>query len=84
MTCRELTGLVTDYLEAKLTFGERMRFQLHLGICGNCRAYLRQMRGLVRELRAQGEPVELPPPPAQVQAELVARFRDFQRAKKKS
>ena len=82
MTCRELTGLCTDYLEGKLGFGERLRFQLHLGICSHCRAYLKQMRGLVRELHAAGKPVELPPPPDAVRAELLERFRKFHRAKK--
>jgi len=80
VTCRDLAELITDHLEGRLSFGERVRFQLHLGICHHCRTYLKQMRGMIRKLGEQGAP--LPPPSADVQAELAARFRNFQRAKK--
>ncbi len=81
MTCRELTELVTDYLEVRLSFVERVRFQVHLGLCHDCRAYLKQMKGLVEKLG--GVPLPVPPPPPAVQAELVERFRNFQRTKTK-
>ena len=61
MSCRELAELISDHLEGRLGFVDRVRFQLHLGICAHCRAYLKQMRGLVRALGAL--PAE--PPPAQ-------------------
>jgi len=80
MTCRELAELVTDYLEDRLPFTEQIHFQFHLGLCRHCRAYLKQMKGLVQKLGTL--PQTLPPPPPDVQAELVKRFRDFQRAKK--
>jgi predicted anti-sigma-YlaC factor YlaD len=73
MTCRELTELVTDYLEKKLPFLDRLRFQLHIGLCAGCRAYLRQMRHTIRVLG------HLPPdplPPA-VRDELIERFRNW-------
>jgi hypothetical protein len=72
VTCRELTEAVTDYLEGMLPFSRWLRFQMHLGLCGGCRAYLRQMRRMVRALG------ELPdaPPPADVRAELLRRFRE--------
>jgi predicted anti-sigma-YlaC factor YlaD len=81
MTCRELVELVTDYLEGRMPFTEQLRFQFHLGMCRHCRAYLKQMKGLVEKLGALPRP--LPPPPPDVQADLVQRFRDFQRSKKK-
>ena len=85
MTCRDLAELITDHLEGRLSFGERVRFQLHLGICHHCRTYLKQMRGMIRKLGKLGEQgAPLPPPSAEVQAELVARFRNFQRAKKEA
>lgn len=75
MTCRGLTELVTDYLEGRLTWRERVAFQLHLGICRHCRAYLRQMRKTVRDL---GRVPDLAIP-ADVQAELLQRFRQWHR-----
>jgi len=50
LTCQQLTELVTDYLEGRLSFLERARFQMHLGMCRNCRTYLRQMKTTVRVL----------------------------------
>jgi predicted anti-sigma-YlaC factor YlaD len=77
MTCQELTELVTDYVEGKLALAARMRFQLHLGLCTNCRAFLRQLEALHRELGRL--PAEPPAMPADVKAELLARFRTFRR-----
>lgn len=50
LACRELTELVTEYLEDQLSFGQRLRFEMHIGLCRHCRAYLRQMRHTIRTL----------------------------------
>jgi len=73
--CREITELVTDYLEEHLSFGERLRFQFHLGMCRHCRAYLRQMKmtvKIVNRLRGEAFPPPLPP-------ELLQRFKQWRR-----
>ena len=71
VTCREFTEAVTDYLEGNLGFLKWVRFQMHLGMCVNCRAYLRQMKQTVQTL---GRLPEEPIPPA-VREELLRRFR---------
>jgi anti-sigma factor RsiW len=48
LSCRELVELVTDYLEERLPPADRERFELHLVICDGCRAYLEQMRQVLR------------------------------------
>jgi hypothetical protein len=48
MACRELVGLVTDYLESALSERDRMRFERHLETCTGCRSYLEQMRVTIR------------------------------------
>lgn len=50
LTCRQLTELVTDYLEDRLSFMDRLRFRLHVGMCRHCRAYLDQMKQTIRTL----------------------------------
>jgi anti-sigma factor RsiW len=72
-TCREIAELVTDYLEGSLTFRERIRFHMHVGLCFACRRYLRQMKYTIATLR------QLPPDPipAHVKEELLARFRNW-------
>ena len=32
LSCQELADLITEYLEGSLTFSERIRFQIHLGL----------------------------------------------------
>lgn len=84
LTCQQITELVTDYVEGRMGFGDRLRFQLHLGMCKHCRAYLRQMRATVAAL---GElPAADAAMPDEVRDELSRRFADWQRdrAAKKS
>ncbi len=72
-TCRDIAQLVTDYLDGSLTLSERIRFQLHLGLCFACRNYLRQMKYTIATLR------QLPPEPVppHVKEELLKRFRTW-------
>ncbi len=70
-SCQEIAQLITDYLDGSLTLGERVRFQIHLGLCFACRNYLRQMKYTIAILR------QLPPEPVppHVREELLERFR---------
>jgi predicted anti-sigma-YlaC factor YlaD len=73
LTCKEVTETITDYLEGNLSFVDRVRFQMHLGMCFGCRRYLRQMKLTIRTLGAlPAEPI----PPA-VRDELIQRFRTW-------
>lgn len=75
LTCKELTELITDYLEGRQSFLERVRFELHLGMCRHCRAYLRQMKETIDTLGAL--PEETIPP--EVSSQLLDRFRAWKR-----
>ncbi len=72
LTCRQITGLVTDYLEGRLPLGQRLRFQVHLGMCRNCRWYLSQMKSTIRTLNWL-RPASIP----EVPEEILRRFRDW-------
>jgi anti-sigma factor RsiW len=71
LTCKELVEVVTDYLEDQLTVAERTRFELHLCTCTGCRAYLSQMRAVVR---AAGRLAERDIP-VHAKLELLQAFR---------
>ncbi|HEY3353206.1 MAG TPA: zf-HC2 domain-containing protein [Polyangia bacterium] len=73
MTCRELTQLITDYLDGRLGPWRWVSFQLHLGLCRDCRRYLRQMRLTVAALGA----IPVDPPDAGTRDELLRRFRTW-------
>ncbi len=70
LTCSQMTDLVTEYLEGKLSLKQRLRFQLHVGLCRHCRRYLSQMRMMIRALGLL-RPVSVPELPG----ELLRRFR---------
>lgn len=73
LTCKAVSEAITDYLEGRLSFVERIRFQMHLGFCRGCRRYIRQMRFMLRTVGTL--PME-PIPPA-VRDELLQRFRTW-------
>jgi predicted anti-sigma-YlaC factor YlaD len=73
LTCQELTELVTDYLEGRQSLGQRLRFEIHLGMCRHCRAYLRQMKETVHALG--GLPND--EIPSDVSEQLLSRFRTW-------
>lgn len=76
MTCEELTELVTDYMERRLSLWETIRFQFHLGLCGPCREYLGQMES-TRATLGHVEPIPMAEP---VRDEMLSRFRSWKRA----
>ncbi len=73
LSCKEVTQLVTEYVEGALSLRDRLRFQLHVGMCRHCRAYLRQMKLTARTLGYLPEP-ELPP---RIEEELLRRFESW-------
>ena len=72
-SCREIAELITDYLEGSFSLSQRLRFQMHIGMCMACRNYLRQMKYTVATL---GQLPTEPVPPA-VKEELIKRFRTW-------
>lgn len=75
LTCRELTELVTEYLEGRMSFMDRLRFRAHVGMCRGCRTYLDQMKQTVRTIgKLPSEDI-----PPEVRSQLLERFRDWKR-----
>lgn len=56
LPCREVSRLVSQGLDRKLGFGERLALRLHFAICEGCRNLDRQMRFLRRAMRELPEP----------------------------
>lgn len=75
LTCQEVTEVVTDYLEGRQSLMQRLRFQVHLGMCRHCRAYLKQMKTTVDTIgRLSSESI----PPA-MSKQVLDRFRAWKR-----
>ena len=75
LTCIEITELIDDFLDGRLSLWTRARFQMHVGMCEHCREYLRQL-ALTRDSLGQ-----LPEPemPEEVRDELLERFRSWKK-----
>jgi predicted anti-sigma-YlaC factor YlaD len=71
-TCREMSELVTDYLERALPLRTRLDARWHLFLCPACRRYYEQMRRTVRLLAGR----RLPPPESAAEAGMLASLRD--------
>ena len=73
LTCKQIAELATSYAEGQLGLADRLRFQLHLGLCANCRTWVRQLKATARALGRLPTP-ELPP---ELEAELLRRFEGW-------
>jgi predicted anti-sigma-YlaC factor YlaD len=73
LTCRDLIELATDYNEGRMSMLERIRFDMHVLMCRNCRAWVRQLKETVNVLGAlPDEPI-----PPELEADLLAAFRNW-------
>jgi hypothetical protein len=54
--CRDMTELVTNYLEGDLPFSRRLLARLHLALCPPCTRYFDQMRRTIGLLRTASAP----------------------------
>ena len=70
ITCRQLIDFLDDYVEHRLSAGERERFDDHLGRCAPCQRYLRGYQGTLRAVAVACAPESAPP--SDVPGELVA------------
>ena len=75
ITCKELTQVLTDYLEDVMPLEDRVRFEGHLAICDGCVTYVEQMRQVIATVH------ELRPDDVEATApdELLEAFRAWKR-----
>ena len=46
LSCKEVTHLLSDSQDRKLTLGERINLEMHLAMCKGCSNYRKQMEFL--------------------------------------
>ena len=71
-TCRDMSELVTDYLERRLPITSWLGARWHLLQCDACRRYFGQMRQTIRLLAASA----LSPPGGDVEDHVLRAVRD--------
>ena len=55
MTCEEFANKVSDYLDGRVPYGDRIGMWVHALMCEPCRRYLDQMRQVTDALGEVGE-----------------------------
>ncbi|HLW00693.1 MAG TPA: zf-HC2 domain-containing protein [Ktedonobacterales bacterium] len=55
LSCQEVVGLVTEYLEAALLPTAQARFEEHIADCSGCQAYIQQIQQTIAMLRKLAE-----------------------------
>jgi len=77
LSCREVIELATAYAERALPFMARMRFLMHLSMCGNCRRYVKQLRLTVDAVGRVRQPA--PEPTPGTREALLRTFRNWKK-----
>ncbi|MDE2623774.1 MAG: zf-HC2 domain-containing protein [Betaproteobacteria bacterium] len=54
LNCHDATFLLSQGRDRKLTFSERMRLKLHVGLCSGCCNFERQLPALTRAAQTYG------------------------------
>ena len=54
LSCKDATRIVSQGLDRRLGFGERLRLRIHLAICDGCASFSRQVAFLRKALRQLG------------------------------
>ena len=75
LVCREAVALMSDYLDDRLSVGDRERLEQHLHACPHCTEYLAQLRLTIETLGRAG-PDDLPD---EALDDLVALYRQWRR-----
>ena len=44
MTCHDVETFLDDYLDRKLSWGTRLRFEFHIRMCAECKRYIARYR----------------------------------------
>lgn len=73
LSCKDITNLLTEYLEGGMTFADRMQMKMHLALCGHCRNYAAQLKLTIDSCG------EIPPPEVDdhLEQELLETFRNW-------
>jgi predicted anti-sigma-YlaC factor YlaD len=76
LNCRQASRLISEAMDRKLSFMERLGLRLHLMICTACRAWRRQVLLIRRAMRSQArEAGRAPETDATLTAEARRRIR---------
>lgn len=75
ISCEEFTDRISDYLDDRVPFGERIGMCMHRLMCVRCRNYYRQLKEIVEFVEQHADPPESEPS-AELKSELLDEYRE--------
>jgi len=64
LTCQEVDSFLYDFHQGSLSFSQQLKFKIHISMCSECRAYVKDYKNTIR-LSKEGftvvQPVEKVP-----------------------
>lgn len=73
LNCKDITDLLTEYLEGQMSLADRMQVKMHLAMCGHCQRYVDQLKLTIDSCGGIPEPEV----DDHLEQELLARFRNW-------
>lgn len=61
VTCKDTSPLISELMDHRLPLVERLRLRFHLGMCGVCRIYQKQLeviQALARKMGSEAAPTQ--------------------------
>lgn len=57
-SCKDVTEKANQYIDQELPLGARLKVQLHLFVCVNCRHYIKQLHMTINALGRMRKPAD--------------------------
>lgn len=78
ISCEEFEQFVVDYFDGKLPFLTRLKFTMHLLLCGICRKYIREYRKTIdiEKEYYKGTDQEFTEEPPEELLEIIRKLKD--------
>lgn len=76
ISCEEFTDRVSDYLDNRVPFGDRIGICMHRLMCVRCRNFYRQLKEIVEFVEVHGDPPDHTSPPPDMRDDLLSQYRE--------
>lgn len=76
LSCKDITELLTEYLDGEMSVTERAQVRIHLAVCRHCRTYVQQLKLTVDSCGRIPAPVLT----EELREVLLSTFRDWRAA----
>lgn len=51
LKCKDIAEQSSDFVDQRLSFRQKLGYNMHILMCGNCRRYIQQFRTMLKKAR---------------------------------